>query len=82
MLWAPDGFGSALAGAAAQTQEPRAIAAPTSILVITLAAVVDETVVVVMDSDSRRERSTSSVLTPVPRPRHPDCGNTGQLQLR
>jgi hypothetical protein len=33
-VWVSDGFGSALAGAAATTQEPRTIAAPTSIFVI------------------------------------------------
>ncbi|MFZ1176620.1 MAG: hypothetical protein WAO15_10225 [Mycobacterium sp.] len=37
---------------------------------------IDETVVVAMDPDSRRQRFMSSVLTPVLRDRHPDCGNT------
>jgi hypothetical protein len=68
-------FASALAGAAAQTQEPRPIAAPTSILVVTL--VVDEAVVVVMITGSCPKRSASSLLAPVSRPRHPDFGNTG-----
>ena len=42
----------------------------------TLAAMVDATVVFLMGPDSRPTPFTSSVLTPVLRHRHPDCGNT------